>query len=511
MVGRSNMLHPLCDVLTLANRLLLLTGALRAVLLLTDPYGTRRILSRPVLTALYNLPLLLLLWAQVALAMILLSPAMQRPRVVGSLAVLHSTLLLAADLLSPTLSHAFPLVLQSISLCWGLTLCLGILTQSLSHLQPFSKTPIHQCGAPQRIEERARRVTAVCALLGVLCSGLQIYSLLWLYGLLGDWRRFGWGWWLGQFWARVLELFWGFSMLVLGSWVFWTPRRGRARSDHGQGRPERASFWKILQIGPFRKFENNWAELIPKNWAGQHHSGADSGSIRVYDNPPTTHSLRDTMSPSHHKSGEPTTSSSGDTHLLWQRVGERECILSLIDFDMLPQSPINLSHSIDNALHHDNGHLLGVGSLFTAPPPSTWTHQAGADTSLADSEITPPSPTSPTSNVGCKWEVEAGSRPATSDHFRANEQAQPEAEPKSEPQPEPEPQLQPDPQLQPEPQPPEASDNHILQRSPTPDHQEDIPDNDIYMSIVPNKVNKPGVTQEDDWSSVGCSDDVTDI
>ncbi|XP_024268466.2 proline-rich transmembrane protein 3-like [Oncorhynchus tshawytscha] len=465
MVGRSNMLHPLCDVLTLANRLLLLTGALRAVLLLTDPYGTRRILSRPVLTALYNLPLLLLLWAQVALAMILLSPTMQRPRVVGSLAILHCTLLLAADLLSPTLSHAFPLVLQSLSLCWGLTLCLGILTQSLSHLQPFSKTPIHQWGAPQRIEERARRVTAVCALLGVLCSGLQIYSLLWLYGLLGDWRRFGWGWWLGQFWARVLELFWGFSMLVLGSWVFWTPRRSRARSDHGQGMPERSSFWKILRIGPFRSFEKNWAELIPKNWAGQHHSGADSDSIRVYDNPPTTHSLRDTMSPSHHKGGEPTTSSSGDTHLLWQRVGERECILSLIEFDMLPQSPINLSRSIDNALHHDNGHLLGVGSLFTAPPSSTWTHQAGADTdtSLADSEIKPPSltsptsPTSPTSNVGCRWEVEAGSRPATSDHFRANGQALPEAEPKLEPQlqPDPQPQLQPDPQpqLQPDPQP----------------------------------------------------------
>ncbi|XP_041744482.1 proline-rich transmembrane protein 3-like [Coregonus clupeaformis] len=502
IVGRSNMLHPLCDVLTLANRLLLLTGALRAVLLLTDPYGTRRILSRPVLTALYNLPLLLLLWAQVALAMILLSPALQRPRVVGSLAVLHCTLLLAADLLSPTLSAALPLVLQSLSLCWGLPLCLGILTQSLSHLHPFSKTPIHTCGAPQKIEERARRVMAVCALLGVLCSGLQIYSLLWLYGLLGDWRRFGWGWWLGQFWARVLELLWGFSMLVLGSWVFWTPRRSRARSDHGQGRPEGASFWdrvwKILRIGPFRKFEKNWAELIPKNWAEQHHSGADSGSIRVYDNPPTTHRLRDTMSPSHHKGGEPTTSSSSDTHLLWQRVGECECILSVIECNMRPQSPINLSRSIDNTLHRDNGHLLGVGSLFTAPPPSTWTHQAGADTSLGDSAITPASLTSltsPTSHVGCRWEVEAGSRPATSDHFIAKEQAQPEAEPKSEPQP----------QLL------EASDNQILQPSPTPEHQEEVPDNYIYMSIVPNKVNKPGITQEDEGSSVGSREDVTDL
>lgn len=78
MVGGLYMLHPLCDAL--ANGLLLLTGALRAVLLLIDPYGTRQILSRPVLTAIYNLRL----WAQVALALIalrganlnLLSPAL---------------------------------------------------------------------------------------------------------------------------------------------------------------------------------------------------------------------------------------------------------------------------------------------------------------------------------------------------------------------------------------------------------------------------------------------------
>lgn len=339
MVGRSNILPPLCDVLTLANRLLLLTGALRAVLLLTDPYGTRRILSRPVLTALYNLPLLLLLWAQVALAMILLSPAMQRPRVVGSLAVLHCTLLLAADLLSPTLSHAFPLVLQSLSLCWGLTLCLSILTQSLSHLQPFSKTPVHQWGAPQRIEERARRVTAVCALLGVLCSGLQIYSLLWLYGLLGDRRCFGWGWWLGQFWARVLELFLGFSMLVLSSWVSWTPWRSHATSDDSQGRAEGALFWdrvqKTLWLEPFTKSEKNWAELMPNNCVRQHHSKAAPYAVSMMTpHSTTTDSLR------HHViirvEEDPLPAAS-----LPYCGSEHECILSFIELCVLchNQSP----------------------------------------------------------------------------------------------------------------------------------------------------------------------------
>uniref|UniRef100_A0A3P9NFT4 Uncharacterized LOC103465133 n=1 Tax=Poecilia reticulata TaxID=8081 RepID=A0A3P9NFT4_POERE len=62
-------------------------------------------------------------------------------------------------------------------------------------------------------------------------------------------------------------------------------------------------------------------------------------------------------------------SSDSQTALLWQKVGERECVLSLIEFDMRPPSPINLRLSIDNALHH--GQLI-AGAVFTPPPPS-WT------------------------------------------------------------------------------------------------------------------------------------------
>eukprot|EP00064_Thunnus_orientalis_P019719 superscaffoldBa00005058_g19847 len=188
LAGASTLPYPLCDALTLLNSLLILSATLRAVLLLLDPYGTCQILSRATLAALQNTPLQLLLWAQM------------------------------------------------LSLSWGFPFCMGVLTQSLSHLHPSVSSSVPQWAPSHRIEKRSERVTAVCAFFGVLCCSLQMYSLLWLYGLLGNWRRFGWGWWLSQFWARILELAWGFSLLVLGSWIFWTPSRGHSRGDHGQGR-----------------------------------------------------------------------------------------------------------------------------------------------------------------------------------------------------------------------------------------------------------------------------------
>ncbi|CAB1432075.1 unnamed protein product [Pleuronectes platessa] len=147
--------HSLCHALTLENSLLVMGGTLRGVLLLLDPYGTHQILSRATLAALHNVPLQLLLWAQVALAL-------------------------------------------TLSLFWGLPFCMGILSQSLSYRDPFLMSSVPQWFPSHRIDRRAKRVTAVCAVFGVLCCSLQMYSLLWIYGLLGNWRRFGWGWWLSR-------------------------------------------------------------------------------------------------------------------------------------------------------------------------------------------------------------------------------------------------------------------------------------------------------------------------
>uniref|UniRef100_A0A7N6C466 Proline-rich transmembrane protein 3/4 domain-containing protein n=1 Tax=Anabas testudineus TaxID=64144 RepID=A0A7N6C466_ANATE len=403
MPGACTCPHPLSDALTVANSLLIIGGTLRGVLLLLDPYGTRQILSRATLAALHNVPLQLLLWAQVSLALVtlrglklLLFPLkLQHPWVVGGLALSHCTSLLIADLYSSTLSPALLLMLQTFSLCWGLPFCIGIVIKSLSHLHPFLRSSVPQWVPSQRIERRAKRVTAVCAFLGVLCCSLHGYSLLWLYGLLGNWRRFGWGWWLSQFWARILELAWGFSLLVLGSWIFWMPSRILAS----------------LRKGPLRKSEKTWEDLMPNNWAKYNLSraGISNNVMCPYDDQPST------ITPEYKP--EPVSNSSSDSQaaLLWQKVGERECILSLIEFDLRPPSPINLRRSIDYAL--DRGQLV-AGGLFT-PPALSWTHTVGSDTADGDGGSTLPS-----AYVGFGWMLDTESLSASLEHFQAKEPIQ---------------------------------------------------------------------------------------
>lgn len=427
MAGACTLPPPFCDALTLANGLLILSGTLRAVLLLLDPYGTRQILSRATLAALHNVPMQLLLWAQVALALVtlrefnlLLFPLkLQQTWLVGGLAVLHCTPLVVADLFSQTFSPALPLLLQTLSLCWGLPFCMGILPKSCSNLNPFLRSSVPQWGPSQRIEKCAKRVTAVCAFLGVLCCSLQMYSLLWLYGLLGNWRRFGWGWWLSQFWARILELGWGFSLLVLGSWIFWMPSRGFSRGDLGQSRSElfkgmeKKSLWRWvlahIRKGPLRKSEKTWEDLMPRNWATCNLSktGFSNNNIMCPYDEPTADTILEYRP-------DPVSISCSDTQatLLWQKVGERECVLSLIEFDMRPPSPINLRRSIDNALHH--GQLL-TGGLFTPPPPS-WTQSLGTDTTDGDG--------GPPAYVGYRWNLETESICPSLDHFQAKEPIQ---------------------------------------------------------------------------------------
>lgn len=429
MAGACTCPHPLCDALTVANSLLIMGGTLRGVLLLLDPYGTRQILSRASLAALHNIPLQLHLWAQVALSLVtlrglklLLFPLkLQRPWVVGGLAVSHCAPLLVADLCSSTLSPALPLLLQTFSLCWGLPFCMGILTKSLSHLHPFLRSSVPQWVPSQRIERRAKRVTAVCAFFGVLCCSLHMYSLLWLYGLLGNWRRFGWGWWLSQFWARILELAWAFSLLVLGSWLFWMPSRSHSRGDQWQGRSEvskgvdEKSLWGRvlagLRRGPLRKSEKTWEELMPNNWAKYNLSraGISNNVMCPYDDQPST------IIPEYKPDPVRNSSSDSQAALLWQKVGERECILSLIEFDMRPPSPINLRRSIDYALHH--GQLV-AGGLFT-PPPVSWTHTVDTDNTDGDSGTT-----FRPAYVGYGWMLDTESISASLDHFQAKEPIQ---------------------------------------------------------------------------------------
>ncbi|KAK5923902.1 hypothetical protein CgunFtcFv8_000830 [Champsocephalus gunnari] len=420
--------------LALANALLFLAGGLRAALFLMDPYGTRKFLPRPAVTALYNLPLHLLVWAQAALALLALRVAgvsvlpssLERPPLVAVLAVLQCTLLLAADLLSPALSPVVPVTLQVLALCWGLALCLGF----LCYVFPRVRCPtIPHHGVPEEARRKAwtgsrrtgvilGRVLAVCAVLGALCCGLHVHATLWLYGLLGDWTRFNWGWWLVHFWARLLELAWGFSLLLLGSWVFWRPQGCHGREEGGpDGRAagdlpspgqstsssQRHTCWsKIVQSlrgKPCKKSDSNGVGgggsgggrpgEVPNNWAGQERPGADISKslIRNQNHEQATaqpRCVKDSNRGRNHRghsadrghSAERGLSDGSTGSLLrLQALGrppqrsvsgsldlEGDTTLSLYEFDLRPPSPIDLTRSIDEALHRE--YLLGGGSLF---------------------------------------------------------------------------------------------------------------------------------------------------
>ncbi|XP_068585858.1 proline-rich transmembrane protein 3 [Cebidichthys violaceus] len=416
--------------LALANALLFLAGGLRAALFLIDPYGTRKFLPRPAVTALYNLPLHLLVWTQAALALLALRVAgvsvlpspLERPPLVAVLAVLQCTLLLAADLLSPALSPVVPVTLQVLSLCWGLALCLGF----LCYVFPRIRCPsVSHPGVPEEARRKAwtgsrrigvmlGRVLAVCAVLGSLCCGLHVHATLWLYGLLGNWTRFNWGWWLVHFWARLLELAWGFSLLLLASWVFWRPQGCRGREEGGPdgraagdlpspgqstGSPQRHTCWsKIVQSltgKPCRKSDSNGVGgggggggggppgEVPNNWAGQERPGADISKSLIRNQ---NHELagaqprcvKDSNRGRNHRghSAERGVSDGSTGSLLrLQALGrppqrsvsgsldqDRDTSLSLCEFDLRPPSPIDLTRSIDEALNRE--HLLGGGSLF---------------------------------------------------------------------------------------------------------------------------------------------------
>ncbi|XP_054642474.1 proline-rich transmembrane protein 4 isoform X2 [Dunckerocampus dactyliophorus] len=410
--------------LALANALLFLVGGLRASLFLIDPYGMQKTLPRSAVAAIYNLPLHLLVWAQAALALLSLRVAgvrvlpstLERPPLVAVLAVLQCTLLLAADLLSPALSPVVPVTLQVLSLCWGLGLCLGFL---------FYVFPRVRCPSIPHpgVTEEARRKTwtgsrregvilgkvlAVCAVLGALCCGLHVHATLWLYGLLGDWISFNWGWWLVHFWARLLELAWGLSLLLLASWVFWRPQCCQQSEEGGAGErrttgempspghsgssSHRHTCWsKIVQSltgKPCRKSDSNGVggggpAEVPNNWGGQERSGADitKSLIRNQNHEQTIaqpQCVKDSNRVRNHRGhsaecGIP--DGSAGSLLRLQAMApppqrsvsgsldqDRDTSLSMCEFDLRPPSPINLTRSIDEALHRE--HLLEGGSLF---------------------------------------------------------------------------------------------------------------------------------------------------
>lgn len=474
------MLHPWAFLL--ANILLLLAGLLRLVLFIIDPYGTRNVMPRPTLTAFYNLPVTLLLWAQATLALFSLRQARmslqtspQHLSLTGGLAAMHCTSILMADLLSNTLSPALPLMLQTLTICWGLPLCLGIFFQSLKQLRPSHRTPLPRLSASKRIVNNVRRVLVLCGLLGVLSCALHIYGFLWLYGLLGDWQRFGWGWWVIQLCARLLELAWSFSLLLLGSRLFWRPQGAHGRAEQRKGTTRKAQkgkemsqFNRVLErlpVGLGGRPDRNLAELLPNNWKGQRQFRENASHSANKTQATPAASVTTVHNSARIMSGGVQCSSGNDCHTTplctsgveWQ---EHECFLSLIEFDHCPPSHVNLSHSMDSALHH--AHLLGVGAIF-APSPPSWDQNEGA----FESNVTSPSLT----NRVYRWTLDPCSFPSPTHHFgTAVQQA------------------------------------HVSMIEP-------------LASLTPETIRKvwerdtaiPRITGDDDWASIASGDDVTSL
>lgn len=402
--------------LALANIFLFVAGGIRATFFLTDPYGTRKFFPHPAVKVLYNLPLHLLVWTQVTMAILSMRAAgvclfpltLERPPLVAVLAVLQCTLLLAADLLSPALSPVVPVTLQFLSLCWGLVVCLVF----VCYIFPQIHCPrLPHAALPEVTRRKAwtgsrklvvvlGRVLAVCAILGALCCGLHAYATLWLYGLLGDWTHFNWGWWLVHFWSRLLELAWGFSLLLLASWLFWRPQSCRGRDEAGTdgraagdmssagqstGSAQRHTCWsKIVQSlrgKPCRKSESNGVGSaqgeVPNNWAGQDRSAADISKSLIRNQNQSTAApgpVKDNNRRAHSAERGVSDDSSGSL-LRLQPFGhphhrsvsrsqdiDRDTSVSLYEFDLRPPSPIDLTRSIDEALHRE--HLVTGGSLF---------------------------------------------------------------------------------------------------------------------------------------------------
>uniref|UniRef100_A0A3B4AG06 Proline-rich transmembrane protein 3/4 domain-containing protein n=1 Tax=Periophthalmus magnuspinnatus TaxID=409849 RepID=A0A3B4AG06_9GOBI len=332
--------------LALANILLFVAGGIRATFFLTDPYGTRKFLPRPAVIALYNLPLHLLVWTQATMPILamkaagvsLFPPTLERPPLVAVLAVLQCTLLLAADLLSPALSPVVPVTLQFLSLCWGLAVCFVF----LCYIFPQICCP-HLPHAALPDESRRKAWTgmlAVCAVLGALCCFLHAYATLWLYGVLGEWTRFNWGWWLVHFWARLLELAWGFSLLLLASWLFWKPQRKPCRKSESNGVGKsliRNQNQTPATTGPIK--DNNRRAHSAERGVSDDSSGSQL-RLQQFTRPPQR-------------------SVSGSQDI------DRDTSVSLYEFDLRPPSPIDLTRSIDEALHRE--HLVTGGSLFHPP------------------------------------------------------------------------------------------------------------------------------------------------
>ncbi|XP_073500924.1 proline-rich transmembrane protein 3 [Phyllobates terribilis] len=392
LIGSPILRVPYLPYIILANSLLFVIGVLRGVFFLLDPYGTRMKITQPVALVLYNVtfPLMLTAFATLLLLVLkiarlqVLPPKFQSLALLAVIAVIHFIVLLSADLLTHLLNPSVNMVLQILSISWGIFLMVSNFV-AYYQLMKSSKEIVNetQRASPTgedivvvQTQERSikcmftsSRVLIVGSIFGLLCCALQVYAILWLYGLLGKKNTFSWSWWFLQFWFRIFELALCFSMIFVASHSFCLQC---SSNDH--------TCWSKI-ISYFCTYKKSDVPEYPNNcydWTNNIQDRMVNNNISksLIRNQAENVPLRIIKENNETKSGVAIGNNSQSSSPLFRpkpdsvfgpksqnvTMGrsytsicfEKESMLSLTDLEFRPPSPINLSRSIDEALFREH-------------------------------------------------------------------------------------------------------------------------------------------------------------
>ncbi|KAM6126349.1 proline-rich transmembrane protein 3 [Phoenicopterus ruber ruber] len=375
LVGAATLHPPHLPHILGAHGLLLAACLLRATFLLLDPYGAWGRLPPRALLLLSTAPFPLLLGTFALLlqrlqrlAQLRLLPAWLRGLpALGAAATLQCAVLGVADLLPPWLGPAAALGLQALGCGAGALLLLGGLWGCWRVLRAPRQGPGGGGGPGLQWGAWALLVAAA---VGLPVCGLQLYSALWLRGVLGPPGRFSQPGWTAQLWLRVGEL--GMALALLAAATELLCCRCHHRSPAGH-----PCWAKALQY--FCASHKAEAPEYPNNcydWAGgstgPERAPSSDISKSLIHNPAEQLPLRALKDSN--EAWAATTGTAGMPGLSPKRpnaVAARSCAAfeqgsspSLGELAFRPPSPIDLRRSIDQALCRR--HLLR-DSLFGRP------------------------------------------------------------------------------------------------------------------------------------------------
>ncbi|XP_075039619.1 proline-rich transmembrane protein 3 [Mixophyes fleayi] len=392
LIGSPILRVPYLPYVIVANTLLFVIGILRGVFFLLDPYGTKANISQPIALVLYNVtfPLMLSAFATLVLLVLkiahlrILPPKLQSLALLAVIAVIHFIVLLSADLLTHLLNPSVNMVLQIISISWGIFLMVGNFVV-YHRLRKSSKDIVNEtqrvsptCEEIMVVQTQERsikciftssRVLLVSSIFGLLCCGLQVYAILWLYGLLGRKNEFSWSWWFLQFWFRIFELALCFSMVFVASHSFCL----QCSSNDHTCWSKIISYFCTYKKSEVPEYPNNcydWTNNIQDRVVNNNISKslirnqAENVPLRILKENNETKSSPGFGNNS--RSSSPLFKPKPDLvfgpksqNVIMGRsytsiCFEKESMLSLTDLEFRPPSPINLSRSIDEALFREH-------------------------------------------------------------------------------------------------------------------------------------------------------------